>query len=1013
MNESVERAQPRRHPLVTVATALLQSDGRIVHWSSSAEALLGYSAAEAVGNYAIGLIGVDERRGEILDIYERILSGEEWSGSYPVRHRNGDLVELELRTYRIDAGGAPPMVLATAVDARAVRGVEADLAVLDSFFSQSPVGMAVYDDELRFVRVNAALAEANGLPVAEHLGRRVADVLPGAAGVRIEKLLQQVLATGEPIVDARSEGPGPELLGNDHTWSASYSRLQDATGRVFGISSSVIDITERQDAEKQAARARERLVTLAEAGTAISSTLDLGQAAEELVEAMVPELGDVCSVYVLERHLTDGGAADPLGRSPYLVRRVAFRAAAEDFPREEFPIGQLHRLDPDSPYADALRQARTTVVSPSDTPWVMANPTGRLSTVFAPRSQPVRVVPLVARGSVLGFVSYTRRETREPIDEQDIALGDELTARAGVAIDNALLYRRERETALARQEALRQANAAQGRLALLNDASVRIGTTLDLQRTAEELIEVVLPRFADFATVDLLASVMRGDEPGLPAPHESVVLQAVAAGESHPSGLRSVADTVGETTTRDPGMGYAKSLRTGRPLVIPIVDEESLSRIVSSPDRVAPSLAAGVHSYLMVPLLARGVVLGGAEFIRMHDREPFGQADVALAEELTARAALCIDNARLYRRERATALTLQRSLLPQDVHRTLGTDIAYRYLPSSVVSEVGGDWFDVVPLSCGRVALVVGDVMGHGIRAAATMGQLRTVARTLTTLDMEPEQVLTRLDEVAASGGDQFATCVCAVYDPVERSGVIASAGHLPPVTVAPDGATRLIEVPPGAPLGVGGVPFESVEFSLPEHSILALYTDGLVERRGRDIDEGIDLLRHALTGRGRSLEEECDAVLSALLPSGGEDDVALIIAKAVPLDRERIATLALSGDRRVAGQARRFTQAKLEEWGLTALSELTELLVSELVTNALTHTDRPRQLRLFRDRTLTVEVADSDGQMPIQRGPAEYDEGGRGIQLVDQLARRWGSRATRHGKVVWFELEPPSGWTG
>jgi len=1014
VNESPERAQPRRHPLVTVATALLQSDGRIVHWSSGAEALLGYTAAEAVGSYAIGLIGVDALRGEILKLYERILDGEEWSGTFPVRHRDGYHVDLELLTYRIETGTAAPMVLAMAVDARAARRVEADLAVLDSFFSQSPVGMAVYDDELRFVRVNAALAEANGLPVTEHLGRRVDEVLPGPAGDLIGTQLRQVLATGEPIVDARSEGPGPERTGDDHTWSASYSRLQDAAGRVFGISSSVIDITERQHAEKQAARARERLVTLAEAGTAISSTLDLNQAAEELTEAMVPMLADACSVYVLERHLMDGAAAEPLGRGPLLVRRVALRAAAEDFPREEMPVGQLHRLDPDSPYAGALRDGRTIEVSPLDTPWVIANPTGRLSTVYAPRSQPVRVVPLVARGSVLGFVSYTRRASRGPLDEQDITLGDELAARAAVAIDNALLFRRERETALARQEALRQANAAQGRLALLNDASVRIGTTLDLQRTAEELIEVVLPRFADFATVDLLVSVMRGDEPGSPALYEPVVLQAVAAGEAHPSGLRSIADTVGDISTFDPAKGYAKSLRTGRPLVIPVVDEESLSRIASVPERVAPGLAAGIHSYLMVPLRARGVVLGGAEFIRMQDREPFGQADVALAEELTARAALCIDNARLYRRERATALTLQRSLLPQDVHRTLGMEIAHRYLPSSVVSEVGGDWFDVVPLSCGRVALVVGDVMGHGIRAAATMGQLRTVARTLATLDMEPEHVLSRLDEVAAgSGDDQFATCVCAVYDPVERTGTVASAGHLPPLAVAPDGTTRLIDVPPGAPLGVGGVPFESVEFALPEGSVLALYTDGLVERRGRDLDEGIDLLRHALAGRGRSLEEECDAVLAALLPSGGEDDVALIMAQAVQLDPERIATLELSGDRRVAGQARRFTQTKLREWGLGALTELAELLVSELVTNALRHADRPRQLRLFRDRTLTVEVADSDSQTPIQRGPADDEEGGRGIQLVDQLARRWGSRATRHGKVVWFELEPPSGWKG
>jgi PAS domain S-box-containing protein len=1007
----------RHHPVVVVATALLESDGRIVHWSAGAQALLGYSAAETVGHYAIGLIGVDERRSEILDLYGRILRGEEWSGTYPVKHRDGGAVELELRTHRIDVGTGRPLVLATAVDAHTVRQVEADLAVLDSFFNQSQVGMAVYDDRLRFVRVNAALAEANGLPVAEHLGRRVGEVLPGPAGARIEAMLRHVLETGEPVVDARWEGPGPWREhgegheGGEATWSASYSRLQDATGRVFGVSSSVIDITERQDAEKQAARARERLVVLAEAGTAIGTTLDLTQAAEELVGAMVPELADVCGVYVLERQLMDGAGTQPARREGFLVRRVAFGAADEDFPFDESPIGQLHRLGPGTAYAEALRRGRTVVVPASESPSVRANPAGRLGMFYARRAQPVRVVPLVARGSVLGFVSYTRRETREPLDEQDITLGDELAARAAVAIDNALLYRRERETALARQEALRQANAAQGRLALLNDASVRIGTTLDLRRTAEELIEVVLPRFADFATVDLLASVMRGDEPASPGSDEPVALQAVAAGESYPSGLTSIADTVGQATTFDSAKGYARSLRTGRPLVIPVVDEQSLNMIASSPERVPALLAAGVRSYLMVPLSARGVVLGGAEFIRMQDREPFGQADVALAEELAARAALCIDNARLYRRERATALTLQRSLLPQDVHHTLGTEIAHRYLPSS---EVGGDWFDVVALSGGRVALVVGDVMGHGIRAAATMGQLRTVARTLATLDMEPKQVLTRLDEVAAgTGADQFATCLCAVYDPVERSGLVADAGHLPPVLVAPDGSTSLIPVPAGAPLGVGGVPFESVEFSLPEGAILALYTDGLVERRGRDLEEGIALLRRALGGRGRSLEEDCDAVLATLLPSGGEDDVALLMAKAVPLDGGRVATLALSGDHRVAGQARRFTRAKLREWGLIALVEPAELLVSELVTNALTHTDRPLQLRLLCQRALTVEVADSDTRTPIQRGAGDYEEGGRGIRLVDQLARRWGSRATRAGKVVWFELDPPYGWAG
>jgi PAS domain S-box-containing protein len=1011
---SFEPDQPRRHPVVGIATALLEADGRIVHWSEGAEAMLGYTAEEAEGSYAIGLMGSYERRADILDIYERILQGEDWTGIFPVRQRDGRLVDLEIHTYRVDAGNRPPMVLATAVDARAVRAVEADLAVLDNFFSQSPVGMAVYDTSTRFVQVNAALAAAHGIPIAEHLGRRVRDVLPGAEGAGIEAQIRRVLRTGEPIADARWAGPADGDGNHGRTWSAGYSRLEDSTGRVFGVSSTVIDVTERHEAEELAALAQRRLALLAEASAAIGATLDVRQAGGELVKAMVPNLADVCGVHVLEQRSRGTDLTAPAGPDAYLVRRVAFGAAIEDFPYDEVPIGELHRLEQGSPFAEALRLGQTVIVTPAEIPAVIDNPTGRLSGYYAQRAEQVRVAPLVARGTVLGFVSYARSKEREPFDDQDLTLGDELVARAATAFDNALLFQRERETALARQETLRQANAAQGRLALLNDASVRIGTTLDLQRTAEELIDVVLPRFADFATVDLLTSVIRGDEPRPLAPDEPVVLQAVAVAESFPAGLTSIADSVGKTSTRDPSKGYARSLRNGRPVLIPIVDEESLGAIATSRERVAGGLAAGIHSYLMVPLRARGVVLGGAEFIRMQDREPFGRADVALAEELAARAALCMDNARLYRNERGTALTLQRSLLPQNVHHTLGMEIAHRYLPSSRVSEVGGDWFDVVPLSCGRVALLVGDVMGHGIRAAATMGQLRTVARTLATLDMEPEQVLTRLDATAASSGDdQFATCVCAVYDPVERSGTIASAGHLPPVVVAPDGTTSVIDVPPGPPLGVGGVPFESVEFVLPERSVLALYTDGLVERRGRDLDDGINLLRKALARRAPSLEEACDAVLAALVPGGAEDDVALIMAKTVSLAGERVATLALSGDRRMAGQARGFTRAKLEAWGLSSLSDMAELLVSELVTNALTHTDRPRQLRLFCDRTLTIEVADSDPRAPTVRRFTDYEEGGRGIRLVDELAHRWGSRSTRHGKVVWFEMELPAGWDG
>jgi PAS domain S-box-containing protein len=1006
-------SRPNDHHLVTIATALIAADGRILHWSADAEALLGYPASEAVGSFAARfLVGEGERR-EVLALFDRILAGEDWTGTYAVRHRDGHLVSLDFRTYQIASPDGPPLVLATAFDVRAVNRVEADLAVLDGYFTQSPIGMAVYDNDLRFVRVNSALAKVNGRSAEDHLGRRVGEVLPGIHGVETEAVMRRVLETGEPVVDARSHGRVPGDPDHEYAWSASYSRLQDPSGRVLGVSSSVIDITERYRAEAQAARARERLAQLAEASAGIGTTLDLRQTAHELVTAMVPEIADLCGVLILEGRLGDTGAGAWLrdDGEGLLVRRLAFSATGADFPFDEVLVDAVNRVVPGSPYAEAMATGRTVVVSGAKLAPLTDNQAGRLRAYFDHKSQPMRVVPLVARGTVLGMVVYSPREDREPLDDQDIALGDELAARAAVSIDNALLYLREHETVMARQAALQEANAATERLALLNDASIRIGTTLDLQRTAEELVEVVLPRFADFATVDLLESVMRGDEPSTLPTSQTVLLHAVATGEAYSSGLMVAADTVGEISEFDSSKIYAQSLRTGRPILIPHVDEEALSSIVSSQDRVEPGIASNLHSYLMVPLLARGEVLGGAEFIRMRNPEPFNEADVALAEELVARAAVCVDNARLYRRERATALTLQRSLLPQEVHRTLGMEIAYRYLPSSVVSEVGGDWFDVVPLSSGRVALVVGDVMGHGIRAAATMGQLRTVARTLATLDMEPEQVLTRLDETASGIGEgQFATCVCAVYDPVDRSCIVSCAGHLPPVVVSPDGTTELIVLPPGVPLGVGGVAFESVEFTLPENGILALYTDGLVERRGQDIDQGIDLLRLTIADRGRTLEETCDAVLSALVTGGAEDDIAVIMAQALPLRDDKIATLPLSGGLNLAGEARRFTRATLDGWGLSPLCDHAELLVSELVTNALLHAAAPRQLRLFRDRSLTVEVADADTHTPRLRSLAEDDEGGRGMHLVNELAHRWGSRTTRHGKVVWFELELPLG---
>jgi GAF domain-containing protein len=773
----------------------------------------------------------------------------------------------------------------------------------------------------------------------------------------------------------------------------------------------------RQDALQEANAARKRLALVNEASARIGTTLDLQRTAQELAEVASPELADSVVVEILEDIAHDGhGAIEPRGPADRsaLLRRLGFHSAPGTGIRPIAPVGTVQRFHPATPYAWCLAHRRPVLVPELDEQamhWFDADP-ARAKAVRDDGVHSFMIVPLIARGAALGVACFYRIVTTRRYDQEDLALAGELASRAAVAIDNARLFTRERDASTAREQALVEAQAAQERLALLNDASSQIGTTLDLQRTAEELVELVVPRFADFVTVDLLDAVVQDgfteeDQPLMPEDGR-VLLRAVAVGEVVGHTLGSAADQVGQVS-RSAAI-YAESLRTGRSILIGQVDEASMHRITAHPDRVGPALEAGVHSYLMVPLLARGQVLGGAEFIRMHHNPlPFDDADVALAEELAARAAVAIDNARLYRRERNTALMLQHSLLPQEIRTTPGLEIAYRYLPASVISEVGGDWFDVIPLSCGRVALVVGDVMGHGMRAAASMGQLRTAARTLIGMDLAPDRVLRRLDETAAAMGEaQFATCVCAVFDPLDGRVVLASAGHLPPVLVEPDGAAQLLILPTGAPLGVGGVPFEAVTFTLPEEALLCLYTDGLVERRGRDLDVGLELLRDTVAEHRESLEQRCDAVLAALAAGNSEDDIAVILARVLPRRDDWIAVLALADHPEVVGEARRFVRKTLASWQLSNLTDVAQLLVSELVSNALLHAGSPTQLRLIRDRVLSIAVADTDGRTPRVRHADADDEGGRGMHLINELAYRWGSRATPEGKLVWLELEIP-----
>ncbi|MGW2118142.1 SpoIIE family protein phosphatase [Streptomyces zhihengii] len=436
-----------------------------------------------------------------------------------------------------------------------------------------------------------------------------------------------------------------------------------------------------------------------------------------------------------------------------------------------------------------------------------------------------------------------------------------------------------------RHRAAIEAERARSRLALIADASVRIGTTLDLEQTARELADVAVPRLADVAAVDVLDRVLAGPggPPGPDSDEGHVLIRALAVASAFPSVAVDAADRPGELARYDAGRLVTRCVATARPVVIPEVSAADL-RVIARDDRAARLLArAGVHSYMAVPLIARGEVLGAIDLKRCRNPEPFTEDDVLLAAELASRAAVCIDNARWYREQRQTALTLQRSMLPEMPRRLVGLEAASRYQPARAGSEVGGDWFDVIPMERERTALVVGDVMGSGITAATAMGRLRTATQTLARLALDPAVVLRHLDEITAGLDPYIATCIYAVYDPHRAQCCIANAGHLPPVLVRRGCAPRLLDLPSGTPLGVGqvgGVPLRSITVGLDPGDVLVLYTDGLVETRDQDIDARLGTLTGLLQTVDATLGDTCERLLSTLRRPDTPDDVALLMAR-------------------------------------------------------------------------------------------------------------------------------------
>ncbi|MDT9695386.1 SpoIIE family protein phosphatase [Streptomyces sp. P17] len=554
--------------------------------------------------------------------------------------------------------------------------------------------------------------------------------------------------------------------------------------------------------------------------------------------------------------------------------------------------------------------------------------------------------------------------------------------------------------------------AVRERLEFLNEVSGRIGTSLDLSRTIIEVSKAVVPRFTDVAGTYLREQVVAGE--GFPdgVPDTTTMWHRVAVEHTDEPGRWDDVVPVGEAMPFPAHTPFFQCMTSGEPVLVPRISEEMGHAIASQFEKrdIRPLITG--RSMLVVPLKARNVVLGFMILLRHPERPVFNDMDRVTGAELAARAGLVLDNARMYTFQESVAETLQDSMLPHIPPRMAGCDIATRYLPGTLLGRVGGDWFDSVKLPGARTALVVGDVMGHGLNSAAMMGQLRTAVQTMAALDLLPAQLLRNLDDLAQRLGDTYlATCLYAVYDPIASELHLANAGHIPPVLVrAEDGRSELLDLPTGAPIGVGGVPFEAVRVRVEPGDRLVMCTDGLVEVRGEDIGVGLATLCESAAHPAASMDDACDTIIRALNTRGGrKDDVALLMARLNGIGPEDVAEWRLTLDPAEAGRARAVVREQLHDWGLARLVDLAELLVSELVTNALRHSHgRSVELRLVRGDTLLCEVDDDDHELPILLNAGPADELGRGLRLVSTLAREWGTSRTSAGKTVWFELTLP-----
>jgi len=560
------------------------------------------------------------------------------------------------------------------------------------------------------------------------------------------------------------------------------------------------------------------------------------------------------------------------------------------------------------------------------------------------------------------------------------------------------------------------------RLRLLRELHrMQVGQALDIAVTCQELADVLVPGFADVAVVDVVDSVVRGEDPPLAPLGREVPLRR-AGFRSGGGGSQAQGQQAG-AVHRLPFPGpYAQVLTDLKPRVVDL--GPGAPWLTADPARAEAIRASGARTLFAAPLELRGAVFGLLSLYRMPQRDPFDEEEADFATGLADLAAALIDRARLYTREHTIAAALQRRLLPARPCSQTGLETAH----VQVFGEAGGGGgFDSFALAGARTALLVGEVSGQGIQAAATMGQVRTVVRSLARLDLEPDEMLARLNDALMQLAAERAALppsdpsrrepltasgLYAIYDPIARTCTYARAQHPAPVIVSPDGtAVQVPDVPAGPSLGTAeGLPFTSATVKLPAGSILAVYTPSILPAIPSGVPGGEDALRQVLAGTDRPLQDLCDDVVYSLPDGPRPGDSVLVLLRTRAFPPAQTMTCQFGPDPAEARRARARLRGKLAAWNTDEDTEqAAELVVSELVTNAIRYGAPPMWLRVIKDLSISVEVHDGSPVAPRLRHPGTLDENGRGLGIIGRLVQAWGTRHTPEGKIVWAEMDSPA----